>query len=177
MAATLLLNGTQSLLPRTRAWYHPRMLWTSYPMTAGKPTTDAIVRLHCSIWRLRLTLIQSGATSKSATWICGEARATPNSSIFSMRKVDFTMNDGGMHLCIALEPHYSQRKIKSISSTTSDTVMSPSSTAHKVMLTSAENVGVTRSKISVSALIDSDPDKLLISRHARLRMVFVLEKI
>ena len=94
------------------------MLWTSYPTTAGKATTDAIVRLHCSIWRLKLTLIQSGVTSKSATWICGEAKATLNSLIFSMRKVDFTMNDGGMHLCIALELHSLQGKIKSISSTT-----------------------------------------------------------
>lgn len=53
MAGTLLPNYMQSSLPQTRGWYLPRMLWTSCPMMAVKPTTDAIVSPIRSFWTVR----------------------------------------------------------------------------------------------------------------------------
>jgi len=60
------------------------------------------------------------------------------------------MSDGEMHPYTALELHSSPRRIRSIFSTTSDTVTSLSSIVHKAMLTNAGNAGVTLSKTLVS---------------------------
>lgn len=117
---------------------------------------------------------------RSAVLTCGDPKVIKSFSISLTRRVAFTTNVGAMLLSTVLEQHSSQRRTRFTSSTILGTGMSLSNIAHKVMLTSEENAGVTRNKTLVSVqkcvcICFSSTADYQMAR--RLRCIFVLEKI